>query len=95
MIPQSNAYRLLGILQSHAPTATEQQMCTELTWKAESDGATHEDIEKMLVGVLSDGLNYGNWPWSPKTVDEILDKEQHVRSDRDPRLPGDDKARAW
>jgi hypothetical protein len=27
---------------------------------------------RALVGTLYDGLAYGNWPWSPKTVDGII-----------------------
>jgi hypothetical protein len=31
-----------------------------------------EQQVRSLVGLLYDGLAFGNWPWSPKTIDAIL-----------------------
>jgi hypothetical protein len=54
---------LLGVLLSYAETEAEQQKCTEMVLKAEADGAPPEEVEKVLVYSLADGLRYGNWPW--------------------------------
>lgn len=40
---------------------------TRATWPGDPD-----KVLQSLVGVLYDGLTYGNWPWSPTTVDGIL-----------------------
>jgi hypothetical protein len=58
-----NAYALLGILQSHAPTSKEQEMCTNLYNTMQKDGFTWKEIETELVSALIDGLRHGNWFW--------------------------------
>lgn len=65
---KSNGYALLGILQSYAPNGPAQQHCTNMVHRAEADGASDLDIEKMLASALSDGLNHGNWPWTSRTA---------------------------
>jgi hypothetical protein len=61
---QGNAYKLLGIIQSHAPNATAQQLVTNNVNAAALDGATEKMIEKDLAMALVDGLCHGNWPWT-------------------------------
>lgn len=66
----NNAYILLGVLQSHAPTGSAQAACAELYHRAYAAGAPQEMVELTMVGAISDGLRYGNWPWST-TTEEI------------------------
>jgi hypothetical protein len=63
MNSQSNAYKLLGILQNHAPTGKEQQCCSELANAMEADNLSELQMETLLAGCLLDGLQHGNWPW--------------------------------
>jgi hypothetical protein len=44
------------------------------------DGGSDLDLLKTVVGILSDGLKYGNWPWSPRTVSEILKEDEESDS---------------
>lgn len=56
-------YALLSILQAYAPTGIAQQRCTELYHQAQRDEPSlHRQVVSM-ANALSDGLNYGNWPW--------------------------------
>jgi hypothetical protein len=55
---------LLVVLQSYAPTSDDRMLCADMVWKAEDDGASPREIEIMLAGAISDGLKYGNWPWT-------------------------------
>ncbi len=64
MASQSRAYRLLGILKEHAPNGAAQEACTNLYHKVSMDGGSDLDLEKAMAGALTDGLNYGNWPWN-------------------------------
>jgi hypothetical protein len=57
------AYKLLGILQSYAPSEVAQQKCTTLYNKMQYKGLTTKEIELNLVIALHDGLAYGNWVW--------------------------------
>jgi hypothetical protein len=59
-----NTNKLLGILQSHAPTGAAQQECSELYWDLQKNNETIEAVELGLVHALLDGLRYGNWPWT-------------------------------
>lgn len=57
------AYKLLGILQSYAPTNAEQALCTTIYNRMQADGLTVEEIEAQLITALSDGVQHGNWFW--------------------------------
>lgn len=71
MNPQSNAYKLLSILQSHAPTGSAQQECAELVSDMELAGDGAKDIELALAQCLVDGLKYENWLWNASYVYEM------------------------
>lgn len=57
---------LMAALQLYAPTISEQVQVTQLVNVAVRNGASKEDIIKMLAGMLLDGLRHGNWPWRPR-----------------------------
>lgn len=61
---QEITQELLGILQHYAPTSIEQQLCSEMVWDMQKDGAD----DRMQIGTLAmaihDGLHFGNWPWT-------------------------------
>lgn len=65
-----NGYVLLGLILGHAPTGKEQAFMsaryTEICIQVCKDYETNHDleIEKVMVGILNDGLKYGNWPWT-------------------------------
>ena len=64
-----NGYITLGMIQDHAPNGPAQEKAAEIYRQAEADGAS---TERVMATVLSNGLNTGNWPWSPSTVDEAI-----------------------
>lgn len=55
------AYQLLSVAQSYAPTGKEQNQLSKIF------NSIPSDREKILAmaGILTDGLRYGNWPWTP------------------------------
>ena len=57
-------YDLLTILQHFAPKGEDQAFCAHLYNEMHKDGCTSREIEINLVGMLSDGLKHGNWPWT-------------------------------
>lgn len=64
--------QLIGMLLHYAPTGKEQQQVShlsnmiEIEVKLETDNRHEAErlIERTLVGMLYDGLQYGNWPWT-------------------------------
>jgi hypothetical protein len=64
----TNAYKLLAILQSHAPTGKDQVICANVY-----NRTPEVEQERTMVNALADGLNYGNWPW-------IINKEDRFKN---------------
>lgn len=64
MHTRDRCYRLLAILQDIAPDQKAQVLCSQMYHKAFGEGASPEEIQKMMVNVLADGVNNGNWPWN-------------------------------
>lgn len=62
MNASERVYALLTVVQSHAPNGTEQQKVADLANGVVTQFGP-EQAEKVLAGMLADGLNYGNWPW--------------------------------
>lgn len=67
----TNGYKILGILLGHAPNGQAQalmsQRYNDISTEVHQDLAVlnfDREIEKIMVGILLDGLTYGNWPWS-------------------------------
>jgi len=56
---KKNAHTLLSVLQTYAPTGKEQQECTEL----HNSISNEREREYTMLYALTDGINYGNWPW--------------------------------
>ncbi len=62
-------YIILGVLLHHAPNGPAQAKMVEVYHQQYLNVlATHEDnqgreFEKVLVGILYDGLNLNVWPW--------------------------------
>ena len=69
-----SGYVLLGLILGHAPTGKEQAFMSakynEICEQISIDFETNHDLEleKVMVGILNDGLKYGNWPWSVAVV---------------------------
>ena len=63
-IQKTTPYQMLGVLQTFAPNGEAQAKCTEVYNKAIKDGANDEDLLKMLVGMMVDGIYNGCWPWT-------------------------------
>lgn len=87
----NNGYALLGILQSYTNNAKEHQFCSNMYSEAtmqilrdhDSSAAQAKAMEITMASAILDGLKYGNWPWSPKTVDQIdRDTPSHAVSSR-------------
>lgn len=66
----TNGYILLGILMKHAPDAKAQALlsqkysniCREVA--LDMGSGWDLEVEKTMAVMLSNGLQYGNWPWS-------------------------------
>jgi hypothetical protein len=63
---RENAYKMLGILQSYAPTGKEQQQLADIYNGCLADG--HRRTVQVFAGILHTGLTYGNWPWTSSRV---------------------------
>lgn len=61
---------LLGVLYNYAPDMDAQVTCSTMFQKAVLDGATERELDVLLIGALSDGLKYGNWPWSKPSEEQ-------------------------
>lgn len=61
--PERRVHDLLGIVQSYAPTGTDQAYCATELNAAALAGAKDSAQMMLLAGWLLDGLRYGNWPW--------------------------------
>lgn len=63
---------LLDVLQEYAPNGAAQGMCAEIYNDMQEmvylEHDTKREAELALVGALAgmifDGVNYGNWPWT-------------------------------
>ena len=71
MDAQGNAYKLLGILQSYAPTGKEQQLCSDVVAAMEKDGFSENGLVLGLTGYIRDGLLWGSWPWKKHNAEVI------------------------
>ncbi len=77
MNPMQNAYTILGIIMTHAPTSDAQALMTrkyhEIQGRIYRDFERNFDVEaeKVMVGILNDGLKYGNWPWNTETDPKV------------------------
>lgn len=77
MEPTDNEYtdaaeRMQYVLASlFAQTDSEMMACTQMLWDARESGATPKELAKTVANAISDGLNYGNWPWNSarKSID--------------------------
>ena len=56
------AYKMLGVCQEHCPTGKEQAAFARAYNDMRSEGTEEPEMIKFLVGMLYDGLAYGNWP---------------------------------
>jgi hypothetical protein len=69
-----NGYILLGIILGHAPTGDAQAFMamrySQIVTEVQKDFEMNHDleVEKVMVGILNDGLKYGNWPWRMVSV---------------------------
>lgn len=55
---------LLALVQEYAPTGPAYQTVLNDFKKAQKDGASEQEQIAILIGLVYDGLTYGNWPWS-------------------------------
>ena len=69
-----NASTLLGIIMQHAPDGRAQGLMAkkyyEITMQVMQDYEKDQylQLERVMAGILSDGLSHGNWPWNMGTV---------------------------
>lgn len=55
---------LLGALLEYAPDGRAKYWCTS-TYAIALDGGMDElELRKMLINILADGVNHGNWGWN-------------------------------
>jgi len=76
--------QLVGILQFYAPTGAEQALVSQMVWDMFQDietGGDRQVVIRKLVGVLHDGLQHGNWPWTQYTVTDPTDPDQNDPDD--------------
>jgi hypothetical protein len=52
-----------------------QVLCAEMYNKALGEGTSLEEVQKMLINILADGVNYGNWPWTEEAVLSAIHSE--------------------
>jgi hypothetical protein len=55
-----NSHRLLAIILSYAPNSKAK---TKVTRMYDKMATGKQDIDKHLINLLAEGVNYGNWPW--------------------------------
>jgi hypothetical protein len=60
---EANAYKLLGVLLSHASDRDEQAVTSAWYNRAQEQGAHGRQLELACASALIDGLRHGNWPW--------------------------------
>lgn len=60
---QGHARDLQRILHDYAPGRNERLVIDRAVEAMISDGVTGRDLTQQLVGMIGDGLKYGNWPW--------------------------------
>lgn len=61
---QAVAYELLTLLQAYAPNGEAQDICSRMYNSLIKSGMAWYMIVSTMLGSLSDGLRYGNWPWT-------------------------------
>lgn len=59
---------LLQAAMELSPTSVEQQAFTSLVHEMQREGEEEADVVITLLGLLLDGLRYGNWPKSESVV---------------------------
>jgi hypothetical protein len=64
MTDKERAYSLLTVLQSYAPDAGAQQLCTDEQAQARRDNPRDPEGVRYAALAIADGLMYGNWPWT-------------------------------
>jgi hypothetical protein len=60
---EANAYKILGILLTHARDRAEQIACSAWYNRIQEQGAHGSALEVACASALIDGLRHGNWPW--------------------------------
>lgn len=62
---EDNKYKLLSILQSHAPNSEAQKKVTDYYHTLLRENKSNDkEVELQLAGAIFDGLSYGNWLWN-------------------------------
>jgi hypothetical protein len=59
--------QLQDILLSYASTNEQRDLCEKIFTLMVADGQADVTIETQIVGAISDGLRYENWPWTIPT----------------------------
>lgn len=54
--------QVLSMIQSYAPNEEAKEKANTVYFEALNDSGPQEALRHIL-GVLYDGLAYGNWPW--------------------------------
>jgi hypothetical protein len=72
--------QVVTIIMNHAPKGWTDGERYKWHKKICADTVGEKQL-RSVVGVLYDGLAYGNWPWSPTTVTEILARCPRCNSD--------------
>lgn len=68
---QTIAYRILEMLQEKAPNGKAQEICVDVYRNIQTSvGFDKDEADRQMVGILYDGLAYGNWPWIVFTKSE-------------------------
>lgn len=59
------ALTVLEMIQRCAPNNYWHERCIEIFVTAQANTPDDDDeLFRVMVNILADGLNYGNWPWT-------------------------------
>lgn len=70
---KNRARQLVDVLASYAQTTRQEDEVAQIFTPLFEAGIEEKKIEGMAVGMISDGLRWGNWPWV------LTDTEKQVR----------------
>jgi hypothetical protein len=66
---RNNGYKVLSTLQSYAPDNLARDLCGEMYADAFLEGASENEVEKMFVRYLYNGIMNGHWPWTENKLE--------------------------
>jgi len=61
---ETKVIRLQGILAAYAENLEQVKILMNTIKDIHEYSLSERDIERNIAGMIHDGLEYGNWPWT-------------------------------